>query len=247
MTTELKGKKVFISGSSSGIGLQIAQTFSNAGCKVGINGRNLNKLKKIKKDIPNSEIFLSDVYKKKNFFSLKNKLKKKFKKIDYLICNVGNSSKEKNHLDIENAFKNNFFSSINLIQSLDGLINKNGRIICISSICGVEYIEGAPYGYSIAKSALNSYVKCMSRFYSERNITINAIAPGNIIFKNSVWDKKMKENKNKVNKFINTDVPLKRFGIPIEISSICLYLCTKNAEFINGSIIRSDGGQSKSF
>lgn len=66
MTIELKGKKVFISGSTSGIGFQIAQTFSKAGCKVGLNGRNLNKLKKIKKDIPNSEIFQFDLYKKKN-------------------------------------------------------------------------------------------------------------------------------------------------------------------------------------
>ena len=42
------------------------------------------------------------------------------------------------------------------------LIKKNGKIVCISSICGSEVIDGAPIGYSIAKSAINNYVKSIS-------------------------------------------------------------------------------------
>ena len=69
--------------------------------------------------------------------------------------------------------------------------NKN-KTICISSICGLESIEGAPVGYSIAKSALNFYIKLISKELAEKNITINGVVPGNIIFKGSVWDLKCK-------------------------------------------------------
>ena len=136
---------------------------------------------------------------------------------------------------------------MNLIKSLDKLINKKGKIICVSSICGSEYIDGAPFGYSIAKSALNSYVKCISRHYSEKDITVNAVAPGNIFFEGSTWEKKIKKNKFNVKKIIKMNVPLNRFGTTTEISSICKYICSKDGEFINGAIIVADGGQLRRF
>ena len=190
MANDFEGKKIFISGSTSGIGYQIAKTFSENGCIVGLNGRSHAKLKKAQKSIKNSIPFLFDLTKKKNLENLKSQIKKKFKKLDYLICNIGSSDKKKNHFDIQGSLDRNFFVAVNLIKSLDKLINKKGKIICISSICGSEYIDGAPFGYSIAKSALNSYVKCISRHYSEKDITVNAVAPGNIFFEGSTWEKK---------------------------------------------------------
>ena len=49
MANDFEGKKIFISGSTSGIGYQIAKTFSENGCIVGLNGRSHAKLKKHKK------------------------------------------------------------------------------------------------------------------------------------------------------------------------------------------------------
>ena len=75
---------------------------------------------------------------------------------------MGESNFKNNNFDFNHAFKYNFFSTINCVQELTPFIKKEGKILCISSICGSEVISGAPIGYSVAKSALNNYVKCIS-------------------------------------------------------------------------------------
>ena len=57
----------------------------------------------------------------------------------------------------------------------------HGKIVCISSIAGIENTK-APLTYSVAKSALNTYVKGISQVLAKDDIRINAIAPGNILF-----------------------------------------------------------------
>ena len=54
--------------------------------------------------------------------------------------------------------------------------------------------SGAPVTYSVAKTALNAYVKNISRPLAKLGIRINAVVPGNIIFESSVWAKKLAEN-----------------------------------------------------
>ena len=63
------------------------------------------------------------------------------------------------------------------------------------------------------------------------------------MFKNSVWYKKIKKNKNKVDKIIQSNVPLKSFGMPDDIYNMIDYLISDKAKFINGSNFVIDGGQ----
>ena len=121
-----------------------------------------------------------------------------------------------------------------------------GNILCISSICGKEYIKGAPVAYSVAKSGINNFVKFQSDILANFSIRINAIAPGNIIFKNSSWDKKVKKHKRNVKKYINENVPLKSFGTTQDIANMSSYLLSDNSKFITGSVFVIDGGQTKS-
>ena len=108
-----------------------------------------------------------------------------------MLCNLGSSNYKKNNLNFEYAFKYNFFSTTKLIKNSEKILKKNNsKIICISSICGVESIEGAPLGYSIAKSALNFYINLASREFAKDGITINVIVPGNILLMGQLGVKK---------------------------------------------------------
>ena len=143
-------------------------------------------------------------------------------------------------------FHVNFFSSINIIEKFKNDIKKsNGSIVCISSICGQEVIDGAPITYSVCKAALNSYVKSISRPFGKLNIRINAIAPGNILFKGSVWDKKLDNDKEKVSENIEKNVPLNKFGNPNDIASLTTWLLSDEASFVTGGIFVIDGGQTR--
>lgn len=240
-----KKKTVFISASSSGIGFYLAKKYKMLGYNLVINGTNISKLKKVSL-LLNCDYFLGDLTNEKKIHSLVKKLKKKYGYIDLLICNLGSSNFKKNNKDYKNAFKYNFHSTATLVESSKSILKKTrSKIICISSICGVESIEGAPIGYSIAKSALNFYIKLISRDLARNKITINGIVPGNIFFKGSTWDLKMQDNSNKTKKYIKQNVPINKFGSVDDIFTICKMISENKSEFITGSLFKLDGGQTR--
>ena len=198
MIENLENKTILITGSSSGIGFGLAKKFLEANNKIIICSKNIKKLKQASRTLDNCLYIQADLSLDKDIKNAINKIKSKKMIIDILICNYGSSNFKKNNLDFNHAFKNNFFSTVNTINSTLPIIKKKtGKIICISSICGIEYIKNAPLAYSVAKSAINNYVKLMSHNLSGKGIVINSIAPGNIYFKGSVWEKKIKQNKKK--------------------------------------------------
>jgi NAD(P)-dependent dehydrogenase (short-subunit alcohol dehydrogenase family) len=243
-----KNKTVFISGSSSGIGYGIAKRFMELGFEIIINGSNKKNLIKASNSLCGCAYFVSDITNKESIESMVKKIKKKFRKIDYLICNYGNSNFKNNNEDFEYAFKHNFFSSINTIDCFFPLLKKNqSKIICISSICGIEMIKGAPFGYSVAKSAINGFVKAYSSKIANLGISINAIAPGNIQFSGSVWDKKSKKNPKMVKNYIKANVPMNKLGFIEDIFSMCFYILSRSSNFLTGSVFVIDGGQTTRF
>jgi 3-oxoacyl-[acyl-carrier protein] reductase len=245
---KLKQKTALITGASSGIGFGIASELSQIGYKVIINSKSDKKLKAAAKKIPGSIPLSADISCPEQAKNLMKKVRSHFKNIDVLVCNVGSGSSsapgKENYEDWQKMFDVNFFSTTNIIENSRNLVTKKtGSIICISSICGIDYIPGAPITYSVAKAALNHYIKLSAREFAKNSIRINGIAPGNILFKDSVWNKKMLNNKKAVMKMLNDNVALKRFGSISEIISLVLFLSSKESEFITGSIIPIDGGQ----
>ena len=89
-------------------------------------------------------------------------------------------------------------------------------------------------------------MKFQSEILAKRSIRINAIAPGNILFKGSIWEKKIKKNKKNVKNFIDKNVPLKTFGTTQDIADMSSYILSDKSKFITGSVFVIDGGQTKS-
>ncbi len=111
----------------------------------------------------------------------------------------------------------------------------------ISSITGIEAI-GAPVDYSTAKTAVIALAKNMAKKLGE-DVRINVLAPGNIIFPEGNWEKKVKDDPIKIKEYINNTVPMKRFGTPEDIADSAVFLCSSRAKFITGSLLVVDGGQ----
>ena len=72
------------------------------------------------------------------------------------------------------------------------------------------------------------------------------MSPGNILFKNGNWEKKLNTNKSKINRMIKKNVPLKKFGKPQDVSIIVSVLLSNKSGFITGSYFVIDGGQTRS-
>mgnify|MGYP001177271711 CR=1 FL=1 len=247
-------KVVFISGSTRGIGLEIAKKFSRENFSVILNSKakvSKDKLKILKKEIKEFYYYNCDLSDQKKVNSLFKNLKRKFKKIDVIINNAGMSSGSKVGMENYNEwllmFKNNFLTTTNTVEAFTKIFRNSlekSKIICISSTAA-HYYNDAPSAYIVSKKALNTYVKLMGQYLAKFKMNINAISPGNILTKGGTWDKKMKKNKRSVINYINNVVPLKKFGNPSDIVELAFFLGSEKANFINGSIVVSDGGQEK--
>ena len=248
MNLELNNKTVVIVGGSKGIGLSISKAFINENAIVHIISRNKNSDldKLIIDNKKNVYHYCCDVTNLEEFISTKNKIVDISSNIDVLISNVGNGSGSQN--PIPNAEEWNFLWQTNFISSFNSAkvfipeLNKsNGNLIFVSSIAGIQSL-GAPIAYSTSKSALISFSKDLSIKLAP-NIRVNVIAPGNIFFENGTWDKKLKDNPEKVKKMLLDKVPLNRFGKPEEIADLILFVSSAKAQFITGSCFVIDGGQ----
>ena len=76
-----------------------------------------------------------------------------------------------------------------------------------------------------------------------QEVRINVLAPGNVFFVGGSWDEKKKQEPDVVAKFIQSNVPMNRFGTPEEVADAAVFLCSERAKFITGSVLTVDGGQ----
>ncbi len=257
MDLNLKDKVFFVAGSSRGIGLGIAKSYLAEDANVIITGRDKGKLQEACAELSltyDSRKILpinADMQDLDNINEQLNLAKKTFGKIDGIIANIGSGSEplgvpsDPKIWDI--SFDKNLKASMLLAQAgVPFLSADGGSIIFISSIAGIEDIK-APLAYSVCKSAIIAASKKLARSLAPLSIRVNAIAPGNIIFPGGNWERKKNENTEHINNFINSEVPLGCFGTPEDIGNVCVFLSSERANFITGSLIVVDGGQTRSF
>jgi NAD(P)-dependent dehydrogenase (short-subunit alcohol dehydrogenase family) len=142
------------------------------------------------------------------------------------------------------VFALNLWSATHTVDAArSALIASHGSVICISSICGLEVIPGAPVTYSAAKAALHAYVRGIARPLGDQGVRINAIAPGNILFDGSTWDQKLVAEPASVQAMLQANVSLARLGTPQDIASLATWLASPRSNFATGAIWTLDGGQ----
>jgi 3-oxoacyl-[acyl-carrier protein] reductase len=244
----LTGKVALITGSSRGIGRAIAEMLYAEGCRIVLNSRSKKDLELALIDMPGSIYIVGDVTSPDDSKRLISDVIENFGKLDILICNVGSGKSvppgNETFEEWQHIFAKNLWSVTNCIEaSNDALKESKGAIVCISSICGLEVIPGAPVTYSAAKAALNAYVRGIARPLGKNGIRINALAPGNILFDGSVWSQKLSTDNSKIQIMLDKEVSLKRLGTPKEVASLVAYLVSDLSGFATGSVWTLDGGQ----
>jgi len=246
-------KKIFlITGASRGIGASIAETMLNEGAGVILVSRDkeslYDKRDQLKAAYPNSIIaaIVCDCTDEQSVQAMRREVADRFDFIHGVIANIGDGRSNNEIISGTEQWKKvwaiNFDTALFVVREfLHDLEISCGSVLFISSIAGLGAIE-APIDYATSKSAIVALSKNLAHKVAPK-VRVNTIAPGNIISPGGVWDVKMREKPNEVNKMLDRFVPMKRLGTPDDISAIAAFLCSPLASFITGSTIVVDGGQ----
>ena len=242
---EKKNKIAIVTGGTKGIGFKVVKKYLSEGWDVIILSRN----SEFEESLSSSELKKITSY--KCYLTKQNEVMKiaellKNKSVNAVISNVGAGSGSRDTFPPDKEWNKiwdtNFTSSKNTAKYFYKLLEKNnGHLIFISSIAGVEFLD-APIAYSVSKSALITYSKILSKRLSPK-IKVNTIAPGNILTKDGVWSKKMKNSRLETKNYINDNVPLRKLGNADEIADLVYFISSDKISFMNGSTIVIDGGQ----
>jgi 3-oxoacyl-[acyl-carrier protein] reductase len=248
MELELSGKTALVTGSSRGIGRAIADILCAEGCRVAVNGRNAEELNACAREIRADLAIIGDVSDAVEARRVVDDAVFALGGLDILVCNVGSgrsvSPGDETYDEWQRVFALNLWSTTNSVEAArEALAASRGVIVCVSSICGLEVVPGAPVTYSAAKAALHAYVRGISRTLGTMGVRINAVAPGNILFDGSVWSRKMNEDPSAVKNMLQRDVALARLGTPRDVAELTAYLASSRASFATGGVWTLDGGQ----
>jgi len=258
MELSLKGKVAVISGSSRGIGKAIARGFLGEGCSVVVSGRNRERLdrtvQELSTEFPAERLAWhnGDVTSREGVKGFLEVALSRFGRVDIAVANVGSGSglpfEESDRTEWLRVFDTNLFSGMELVRQIIPVMKNqsSGAICLISSITGVEAFP-APIPYTAAKSAVIASSKALARHLAGHNIRVNVVCPGNVLFPEGGWDLKLTEAPEKTAAYIESEVPLRRFGRPEEIAACVVFLASDCASFVTGASLVVDGGQTRAF
>ena len=217
----LQGKKILITGASSGLGRSIAIECSKMGASVVITGRDKEKLQNTYDYLSNTDNYqiVCDLTDRESF----NRLCEELPQLDGVVMNAGIpcSTPVKHNSDsfVRELFEINTFVNFELSKFLirKSKINKKGSIIFISSVAANRPYKGNSI-YSASKAAINIFANVLALEVAYKEIRVNCISPGIIPTKendSAFSDEDLAQQNNKM--------PL-GFGKPIAIANGCIYL-----------------------
>lgn len=242
-------KAAIITGGGSGIGqataLRLAEEKVNI-VVVDVNEKGGNETVELVKKLGVDAIFVkADVSKKEEVKNYVEKAAEKFNKIDYFFNNAGISGSGKFYLDTS-LEEIDQIVGINLMGALYGaryvaenmLKNGGGSIVNTASSAGVIG-QDSVVTYSATKHGIIGLTKSLVAEYAKDGLRVNAIAPGPtetpMVREFYAANPEMKEN-------ATGGIPQKRLGTPEEVAELVTFLLTSKAQYINGEVVRIDGG-----
>ncbi|MFB5676519.1 SDR family oxidoreductase [Paenibacillus terreus] len=241
------GKKVVITGGSSGLGLATAKLLTDEGAHVLITGRTQAKLESALEQLgSNAVAVLSDAASLTDIDELAGRVKAEFGTIDALFVNAGITSfvsfESMTEEIYDELFTVNTKGPYFTVQKLAPLLNSGSGVVLTTSITNVL---GVPMisAYAASKAALRSMTRSLARELLPRQIRVNAVSPGPI--DTGIMEKSMpKEAAEQAMEQMRQQIPMLRFGDPIEVAKSVAFLAF-DATFTTGAEFPVDGGGSQ--
>lgn len=243
---DFTNKTAVVTGGSRGIGLAIATKLAQGGANIAIlyvgdESEGIKAKEELLQYGTKVEQYFCDVSDFEASQKVVEKVIEEFGGIDFLINNAG-ITRDKlilnmDEKDFDAVIGVNLKGTFNMIKHTYKHFMKKrfGRIVSTSSIVGLNGNAGQA-NYSASKAGIIGLTKSVAKELAGRGVTANAVAPGYIgTDMTNVLSDKVKDA-------MKAQIPAKRIGTPEDVANIVAFLCSDEASYVTGEVIRVDGG-----
>ncbi len=242
-----RGKVALVVGASKGIGADSAKAFARGGATVVLSSRDMEALKIVAREIretgAEAAVVPVDLAQDESIVGLGREIRSRFGRLDFAFNNAGEGYQPTDLVEVPtDAFdtvfrvtvRGTFLAMKHEIPLL--LENGGGSIVNMSSTAGFSaYRGGSPY--VAAKHAILGLTKAAALDYAERNVRVNAVAPG------PIETHRMKNLPEAYREQARQAVPMRRLGAGEDVAGAVLWLCSDSSRFVTGTTVTVDGGR----
>jgi len=238
-------KVVLVTGGSRGIGEAIARLYASFEYNVVINYSNSEeKANNLKKELEdnyqiNALTIKCDVSVEEEVKKMVDEVIERFGRLDVVVNNAGicidSIMDDKSVSNFKRIIDVNLIGTF-LVSKYASKVMEKGSIVNVSSTNGIDSYYPFSMDYDASKAGINVLTKDLAVEFAP-NIRVNAVAPG--------WvDTEMNEllDVDFINKELDK-ITIGRFAFPEEIAKVVYFLASDDASYINGEIIKVDGGR----
>lgn len=238
-----QGKTVFVTGGSSGINLRIAEAFGEAGARVAINGRNVEKLEAAVKGLKAKGIDATGHAADVREYKLLEEAIVKVAPIDVLVCGAAGNFPSPAVMLSSNGFKAvleiDVLGTFNASRAAFDHLRKPGA--CILNISAPQAWIPYPMQAHVcaAKAGVDMLTRTLALEWGPTGVRVNSISPGPIAGTEGM--DRMAPDEATRQKLIGM-LPIPRMGTKDDVAKLALFLASDAASYITGSIFNVDGG-----
>jgi 2-keto-3-deoxy-L-fuconate dehydrogenase len=239
----LDGKKALVTGGASGIGEAVSRVFTQAGASVVIADIDQSRAEALTRELPGASMVVCDITDEES-------VRQTFQaagSLDILVNNAGiglvGGVEETELADFQRIFRVNVEGAFLVTKhAMPLLVSSHGSIVNIGSVAGLIGVKKR-FAYCATKGAIVAMTRQLAVDYPTQ-IRVNCICPGTVDtpFVEGYLEKYHKHEKEEMRRQLDQRQPVGRLGKPLEIAHLALYLASKEAEFVNGSVVPIDGG-----
>ena len=245
---DLTGQVALVTGATSGLGWRFAQTLASAGAKVVACGRRVERLDELAALITGQgghcvgvPLDMTDAA---QIVSAVDAAEAGFGTVTILVNNAGIPDAARAHkmpvelVDrvLDTNLRGPYLLACEVAKRLIAA-ELPGRMVNISSLGAFQYSGGGAALYSITKAAINRMTEALAVEWARFHINVNGIAPG-------AFDSEMMAGMIERIGDVTKGFPRQRLGDPAQLDSTLLYLVSPSSEFVTGTVIKVDDGQS---
>lgn len=254
-TFDLEGHRAVVTGASAGIGAEIVRLLASSGCDVAFCARTREGVDQLATETAGLAgtvlPFIVDMADGDDVARFCDDVESQLGPPDILVNNVG-ASPSRNFLymsddDWEELFRLNLLSSVRCTRRFLPAMRAGGwgRVVMVAT-AAAKYPGAALIDYAASKAAMVATSTALARKYAADGVLVNAVLPGRV--RTPMWERAAREiagpDGDVEAVFVDRarDIPVGRFGTPVEVANVVAFLVSELASYVNGAAIDIDGG-----